>query len=83
VIDRRVLQIINDNPQLPKPSASPALVPVPVPIPAPSSSAPARPGKRAPRRRRSNSVVVHTDAGLVASDLGGTTSNEPPPYSRE
>lgn len=84
VIDRRVLQIINDNPQLPKPSASPALVPVPVPIPTPSSSTPTRPpGKRAPRRRRSNSVVVHTDAGLVSPNLGGTTSNEPPPYSRE
>ncbi|KIK37932.1 hypothetical protein CY34DRAFT_25830 [Suillus luteus UH-Slu-Lm8-n1] len=84
VIDRRVLQIINDNPQLPKPSASPTLVPVPVPIPTPSSSTPARPpGKRAPRRRRANSVVVHTDAGLVSPDLSGTTSNEPPPYSRE
>ncbi|KAG1762662.1 hypothetical protein EDD22DRAFT_969880 [Suillus occidentalis] len=79
VIDRRVLQIINDNPQLPKPSASPVLVPVPVPIPTPSSSTPARPpGKRAPRRRRANSVVVHTDAGLVSPDLSGTTVKRTP-----
>ncbi|KAG2146224.1 hypothetical protein DEU56DRAFT_909904 [Suillus clintonianus] len=73
VIDRRVLQIINDVPQSPQPSAAPA----------PSSSAPAQlPGKKAARRRRSNSVVVHTDAGLVSPNVGGT-SNEPPPYSRE
>ncbi|KAG2150739.1 uncharacterized protein EDB93DRAFT_1141923 [Suillus bovinus] len=89
VIDRRVLQIINDDPQLPKPSASPAVVPARIPAPAlapapASSSVPARPpGKRAPRRRRSNSVVVHTDAGLISPNSGGATSNEPPPYSRE
>jgi len=87
VIDRRVLQIINDDPQSPKPSASPAPAPAPAPVPASvpgPSSAPARPpGKRAPRRRRSNGVVVHTDAGSVSPNVGGTTSNEPPPYSRE
>lgn len=86
VIDRRVLQIINDDPQSPKSSASPGPAPTPIPalVPTPAPSAPARPpGKRAPRRRRSNGVVVHTDAGLVSPNTGGTTSNEPPPYSRE
>lgn len=86
VIDRRVLQVISDDPQSSKPSASSAPVPVPVPTPTPasSSSAPARPPrKRAPKAKRSNSVVVHTDAGLVSPSTGGTTANEPPPYSRE
>ncbi|KAG1827524.1 uncharacterized protein BJ212DRAFT_1474673 [Suillus subaureus] len=91
VIDRRVLQIINDGPQSPKSIASPAPAPTLAPVLAPtlvpapaSSSAPARPpGKRAPRRRRSNGVVVHTDAGSVSPNTGGTTPNEPPPYSRE
>ncbi|KAG0701758.1 hypothetical protein DFH29DRAFT_543634 [Suillus ampliporus] len=70
VIDRRVLQIINDDPQSPKSDVVPSAV------------ASARlPGKSAPKRRRS-SVVVHTDAGQVSANLGGT-SNEPPPYSRE
>lgn len=88
VTDRRVLQIINDGPQSPKSpvivsAPTPAPAPAPAPAPVPSSSVPARPpGKRAPRRRRSNSVVVHTDAGLV-SPTSGTAANEPPPYSRE
>ncbi|KAG2065805.1 hypothetical protein BDR04DRAFT_1172443 [Suillus decipiens] len=87
VIDRRVLQVISDDPQPSKPSASPAPASVPVPVPTPtpaSSSAPARPPrKRAPKAKQSNSVVVHTDAGLVSPNTGSTTANEPPPYSRE
>ncbi|OAX41562.1 hypothetical protein K503DRAFT_854571 [Rhizopogon vinicolor AM-OR11-026] len=71
VIDRRVLQIINDPPQ------SPPQSPVP-------SVAPASPRRtKGPAPRQPTGVVQHRDAGQAPSNLRGTTPSEPPPYSRE